>query len=245
MLIRSQAREIFASSHALASPADEAVRFLVMVEAGKADARSPRPNAGIVKHRYDPFGASRCSTHRGRRRVSLSRAIPTSPSWPTPTGWDSSTAAMPWWSCRSPPAVMCCWPWSAPPLWTARSSPWSAAPSRPASRWKKPQIASSKKNWGGAAGRLDFLGELHPFKYLTTRQFVFLACDLTLSKLAGDETHAITERRVSLNDFTDLCQAGELQDASAIAALCLARNYFTRSNHREVEMGSVEESDKL
>ena len=98
---------------------------------------------------------------------------------------------------------------------------------------------------GWRAGRLDFLGELHPFKYLTTRQFVFLARDLTLSKLAGDETHAITQRRVSLNDFTDLCQAGELQDASAIAALCLARNYFTRSNHREVEMGSVEESDKL
>jgi hypothetical protein len=35
---RSQAREIFASSHALASPADEAVRFRVMVEVGKADA---------------------------------------------------------------------------------------------------------------------------------------------------------------------------------------------------------------
>ena len=38
VLIRSQAREIFASSHALASPADEAGRFRVMVEVGRADA---------------------------------------------------------------------------------------------------------------------------------------------------------------------------------------------------------------
>jgi hypothetical protein len=38
VLIRSQAREIFARSHALASPADEAGRLRVMVEAGKADA---------------------------------------------------------------------------------------------------------------------------------------------------------------------------------------------------------------
>jgi ADP-ribose diphosphatase len=92
---------------------------------------------------------------------------------------------------------------------------------------------------GWLAGRLDFLGELHPFKYLTTRQFAFLARDLTPSKLAGDETHAITERRVPLNDFTVLCQAGELQDASAIAALCLARDYLTRSDRHDGQKGNA------
>ena len=86
---------------------------------------------------------------------------------------------------------------------------------------------------GYRPGRLDFLGELRPFKYLTTRQFVFLARDLTQSKLAGDEAHAITERRVALNSFAELCQAGELQDASAIAALCLARDYLTRPEHHD------------
>ena len=92
---------------------------------------------------------------------------------------------------------------------------------------------------GWRAERLDFLGELHPFKYLTTRQFVFLARDLTPSKLAGDETHAITERRVSVNDFTDLCQAGELQDASAIAALYLARDYLTPSDRHDGQKGNA------
>ena len=92
---------------------------------------------------------------------------------------------------------------------------------------------------GWRAGRLDYLGELHPFKYLTTRQFAFLARDLTPSKLEGDEAHTITERRVPLNDFTDLCQAGELQDASAIAALCLARNYLTRSDRHDGQKGNA------
>ena len=36
VLIRTQAREIFASSHALSSPADEAGRFRVMLETKKA-----------------------------------------------------------------------------------------------------------------------------------------------------------------------------------------------------------------
>src|SRR5262245_22066452 len=32
---------------------------------------------------------------------------------------------------------------------------------------------------GWRAARLDYLGEIHPFKYLTSRQFVFLARDLS------------------------------------------------------------------
>jgi ADP-ribose diphosphatase len=79
---------------------------------------------------------------------------------------------------------------------------------------------------GYRAGRLDFLGELHPFKYLTTRLFAFLARDLAPSKLAGDETHPITQRRVPLSSFTDLCRNGELQDAPAIAALSLTRAFL-------------------
>ena len=81
---------------------------------------------------------------------------------------------------------------------------------------------------GWRAGRLDFLGELHPFKYLTIRVFVFLARDLTPSKLPGDEAHAITERRVPLKNLGGLCEAGELQDASAIAGLCWARAFLER-----------------
>jgi len=73
---------------------------------------------------------------------------------------------------------------------------------------------------GYRAGRLDFLGELHPFKYLTTRVFIFLARDLTPNKLPGDEPHPIGVRRVSFAQFMALCRSGELQDAAAIAGLC-------------------------
>ena len=42
-----------------------------------------------------------------------------------------------------------------------------------------------------------------------------------------------------MNDFTDLCQAGELQDASAIAALYLARDYLTPSDRHDGQKGNA------
>lgn len=79
---------------------------------------------------------------------------------------------------------------------------------------------------GWRAQRLDYLGELHPFKYLTTRQFVFLARELTPSKLPGDEKHTITARPVSLNEFVAWCRQDKLYDALAVAALCLAHHFL-------------------
>jgi ADP-ribose diphosphatase len=75
---------------------------------------------------------------------------------------------------------------------------------------------------GWWAGRIDFLGELHPFKYLTTRQFAFLARDLSPASLQGDETHRIHTQPVPLESYLDLCATGDLQDALAISALGLA-----------------------
>jgi 8-oxo-dGTP pyrophosphatase MutT (NUDIX family) len=79
---------------------------------------------------------------------------------------------------------------------------------------------------GWRAERIEFLGELHPFKYLANRQFVFLARDLTPSKLESDEMHPVGTRKVPLDSFIDLCTSGELHDASAIAALCLAQRFI-------------------
>lgn len=79
---------------------------------------------------------------------------------------------------------------------------------------------------GWQAIRMDFLGELHPFKYLTSRQFVFLARDLVPGKLEGDEKYPVKTRAVPLNGIVTLCTSGELQDALAIAALCLARSFL-------------------
>jgi 8-oxo-dGTP pyrophosphatase MutT (NUDIX family) len=79
---------------------------------------------------------------------------------------------------------------------------------------------------GWRSERIDFLGEIHPFKYLTSRQFAFLARNLVPSKLEGDEKYPVGTRPVPLDRFADLCTGGELQDALAIAALCLAQNFL-------------------
>ena len=81
---------------------------------------------------------------------------------------------------------------------------------------------------GWRATRIDFLAELRPFKYLSSRQFLFLARDLTPSKLQGDEVHPIGVRCVSLDDFEELIRDGELQDALAIAGFFLAREFLAQ-----------------
>lgn len=81
---------------------------------------------------------------------------------------------------------------------------------------------------GYKAGRLDFLGELRPFsKYLTVRSFIYLARDLTGSKLAGDEDYTIEQLRVPLSEFDDPIRAGRLLDARVIAALYMARQFLS------------------
>jgi ADP-ribose diphosphatase len=81
---------------------------------------------------------------------------------------------------------------------------------------------------GWRAERIDFLGELHPFKYLSSRQFAFLARDLTPNKLPGDEKHPINTRKIKLDHLFELCTSGELQDAPSIAALCMAQKYLQK-----------------
>ncbi|MBN1137786.1 MAG: NUDIX domain-containing protein, partial [Anaerolineae bacterium] len=78
---------------------------------------------------------------------------------------------------------------------------------------------------GWRAERIDFLAELHPFKYLDSRQLLFLAQGLVPSRRQGDERHPVQARRVPLEGWFDLCLGGELQDALAVAALCLAQRY--------------------
>jgi ADP-ribose diphosphatase len=81
---------------------------------------------------------------------------------------------------------------------------------------------------GWLAQRIDYLGEIHLFKYLTSRQFVFLARDLVPSKLVGDERYPVGTRSIHLDSYIDLCASGELQDAPSIAALCLARHFLRK-----------------
>jgi ADP-ribose diphosphatase len=87
--------------------------------------------------------------------------------------------------------------------------------------------AELQEEVGYKAARLDFLGEIRPFsKYLTVRTYLFLARELTSSKLVGDEAYEIGVERVPLAEFESLMAAGRLLDARVIAALYLARAFL-------------------
>jgi ADP-ribose diphosphatase len=77
---------------------------------------------------------------------------------------------------------------------------------------------------GFAAARLDCLAEVEPWaKYLKSSISIFLARDLTPSKLDGDEAYAIEQVHVPLASFERLIAEGKLSDTTVIAALYLAR----------------------
>ncbi len=78
---------------------------------------------------------------------------------------------------------------------------------------------------GWRAERVEFLAELHPFKYLDSRQFLFLAQGLVPSRLPGDEEHPVRTHSIPLDGWLDLCLRGDLQDALAIAALSLIQGH--------------------
>lgn len=78
---------------------------------------------------------------------------------------------------------------------------------------------------GYKAGRLDLLARVRPWiKYLQVEIALYLARDLTESKLEGDEDILRLERH-PLKDFEHLIESGRLHDATVIAALYLARRY--------------------
>jgi 8-oxo-dGTP pyrophosphatase MutT (NUDIX family) len=77
---------------------------------------------------------------------------------------------------------------------------------------------------GVKAERMEYLAVLHPwFKYLNSTLTIFLARDLTPSKLEGDEGYVIETEYVPLDAFEAEIANGRLRDSSVIAALFLAR----------------------
>jgi ADP-ribose diphosphatase len=82
---------------------------------------------------------------------------------------------------------------------------------------------------GFKAARLDALGEIYPFmKYMCGRFHVFLARDLTPSKLEGDETTEIIVEPTPFADFENLIASGQIQDSSVIASLYMARSFLAK-----------------
>lgn len=77
---------------------------------------------------------------------------------------------------------------------------------------------------GVKAAQISLLATIRPwFKYLDSTLTLFLARDLTPSKLQGDEDYVIETEVISLASFETHIESGRLTDASVIAALYLAR----------------------
>jgi ADP-ribose diphosphatase len=77
---------------------------------------------------------------------------------------------------------------------------------------------------GFSAAGFEFLAQVRPWvKYLNASINLYLARDLTTSRLLGDETYPIMQEYIPLADFERLITAGRLSDSSVIAALLLAR----------------------
>ena len=94
---------------------------------------------------------------------------------------------------------------------------------------EQPEVAFKRElqeEIGYKAGRIDFLGKLNPFKYLTTSVHVYLARNLTPSKLQGDEDYMIQVVPTPLASFETLIASGDLRDAASIAGLFLARRFL-------------------
>lgn len=80
---------------------------------------------------------------------------------------------------------------------------------------------------GFKAGKLDKLGVLTMSPgYLTQRTHVFLAQDLTESKLEGDEEEELEVIKYPFDKFEELIDQGKLTEARAIAALYLAKRFL-------------------
>jgi ADP-ribose diphosphatase len=80
---------------------------------------------------------------------------------------------------------------------------------------------------GYKAGRLDKLGTVTMSPgYLTQKTHIFLARDLTESKLDGDEEETLEVIYYPFDKFEDLINQGKLTEARMIAALYLAKRFL-------------------
>jgi len=83
---------------------------------------------------------------------------------------------------------------------------------------------------GYKAGKLEKLGVLTISPgYYTQKTHVFLAQELTESRLPGDEDEEIEVLPMALERVEELIESGEIAEARVIAALYLAKKFLTKS----------------
>lgn len=80
-----------------------------------------------------------------------------------------------------------------------------------------------REETGMSAGKLEKVGEFYLVPgYSTEFMHLFLASDLQVNPLPGDEDEFITVEAIPLDALPDLINQGVLQDAKSLAALFLA-----------------------
>lgn len=83
---------------------------------------------------------------------------------------------------------------------------------------------------GLKAAHVDYLGTVHPHsKYLQWQFRVYLAQELSPSRLHGDEWWDMEPVRLPLRQITKAIVSGQITDATVIAALYLAQNFIATS----------------
>lgn len=84
---------------------------------------------------------------------------------------------------------------------------------------------------GFKAGKLERLGTLTMSPgYLTQKTHIFLARELTESKLEGDEEEILEVSYYPFDKFEELIDQGELTEARMIAALYLAKRFLKKNS---------------
>lgn len=80
-----------------------------------------------------------------------------------------------------------------------------------------------REETGMSAGKLEKVGEFYLVPgYSTEYMHLYLASDLQVDPLPGDEDEFITVEAIHLEDLPELISQGALQDAKSLAALSLA-----------------------
>ena len=84
-----------------------------------------------------------------------------------------------------------------------------------------------REETGMSAGKLEKVGEFYLVPgYSTEYMHLYLASDLQVDPLPGDEDEFITVEAIPLDALPDLISQGVLQDAKSLAALSLAEPYL-------------------
>jgi ADP-ribose pyrophosphatase len=81
---------------------------------------------------------------------------------------------------------------------------------------------------GMAAGKLELLGDFYLAPgYSTERMYIYLATHLTPAPLPGDDDEFLSVETFSASQVIEMVAHGKFKDAKSLAALALARPYWS------------------